>query len=178
MKGPSGKMYRHIVAGVLITGLAADCRVAYTQGAKPSAAGTAQGSVASSITYTNRKYGFRFLLPSSWTGYSIVSGIWTGTATDGSATMPTEHGPALSIRNPLWTKANPRQDIPIMIFTLRQWDLVSQEKIAVSAAPIGPSELGRNARYVFALPPRYNFAFPQGYEEVERIIAGHPLHGF
>jgi len=65
-----------------------------------------------------------------------------------------------------------------MIFTLQQWNLVSQEKIAVSAAPFGPSELGRNTRYVFALPPRYNYAYPQGYEEVQKIIAAHPLHTF
>lgn len=61
-----------------------------------------------------------------------------------------------------------------MIFTLRQWN----ENLIVSAAPIGPSELGRNSRYVFALPPRYNYAFPDGYEEVEQILKDKPLHPF
>jgi hypothetical protein len=61
-----------------------------------------------------------------------------------------------------------------MIFTLAQW---SQDLI-VSAAPVPPSELGRNTRYVFALPPRYNFAFPDGFQEVEAIVEGKPLHAF
>ena len=65
-----------------------------------------------------------------------------------------------------------------MIFTPAQWKLIEDEKLSVSAAPIGPSELGHNAKYVFALPARYNFAFPTGYEEVEQIIASHPLHAF
>ena len=28
---------------------------------------------------------------------------------------------------------------------------------------------------MFALPARYNFSFPAGYEEVEEILAGKPL---
>ncbi|HZD60906.1 MAG TPA: hypothetical protein VE439_10715, partial [Anaerolineae bacterium] len=89
-----------------------------------------------------------------------------------------ETGPMLSIRHPLWTPEKPRQDIPIMVFTLAQWTLVQQEKISLGAAPIPPTELGRNNRYVFALPARYNFAFPPGFQEVERILAGHPLQPF
>lgn len=61
-----------------------------------------------------------------------------------------------------------------MVFTLAQWS----EDLIVSAAPIGPSELARNAHYVFALPPRYNFAFPDGYQEVEAILQAKPLHAF
>jgi hypothetical protein len=61
-----------------------------------------------------------------------------------------------------------------MIFTLQQW----KEDLVVSAAPIGPSELGRNSRYVFALPARYNYAYPDGYKEVEEIIEKKPLHPF
>jgi hypothetical protein len=87
-------------------------------------------------------------------------------------------GPEIFIRNPLWTQDNPYQDIPIMVFTYDQWNLIEQEKLAVSAAPIGPSELGRNAKYIFALPARYNFAFPAGFEEVEKIIESKPLSAF
>ncbi|MDD2756827.1 MAG: hypothetical protein PHS80_15045, partial [Methanothrix sp.] len=61
------------------------------------------------------------------------------------------------------------------IFTLAQWDDLLAEKFHIGAAPIGPSELGRNADYVFALPARYNYAFPTGYEEVDQIIQGKPL---
>jgi hypothetical protein len=45
----------------------------------------------------------------------------------------------------------------------------------VSAAPFPPTELGRNKRYVFALPPRYDYAFLDGYLEVEEIMRGKPL---
>ena len=45
----------------------------------------------------------------------------------------------------------------------------------IGAAPVGPRELNRNSKYVFALPARYNFAFPEGYEEVEAILETNPL---
>jgi hypothetical protein len=65
-----------------------------------------------------------------------------------------------------------------MIFTRAQWDLLTQDKIHIGAAPINPSELSRNANYVFAIPARYNYAFPLGYEEVENIIKMKLLRGF
>jgi len=55
--------------------------------------------------------------------------------------------------------------------------LIQKEKIHIGAAPIGPSELGRNKIYVFALPARYNFGFLNGYEEVECILKNNPLEG-
>jgi hypothetical protein len=119
------------------------------------------------LFYTNKTYGFRFTLPVSWKGYSVVKKKWGN-----------GQGPLILIRHPLWTAANPRQDIPIMVLTLAQWDLVQQGNLSVSAAPIAPDELGRNRKYVFALPPRYNFAFPIGYEEVQDILSHHPLHAF
>ena len=42
----------------------------------------------------------------------------------------------------------------------------------------GPSELGRNTRYVFGLPFRYNYSFPIGYEEVEKILESKPFQTF
>ncbi|MGH4138240.1 YjgB family protein [Clostridium sp.] len=87
----------------------------------------------------------------------------------------TETGPKISIRHPQWNSKKPHQDIPIMVFTLNQWNLLQQEKFHIGAAPIGPSELGRNNSYVFALPARYNFAYPIGYQEVEEILKTHPL---
>jgi hypothetical protein len=119
------------------------------------------------LIYVNKAYSFRFALPASWKGYSIVVKEWA----DGK-------GPLILIRHPLWTEANPRQDIPVMVITLSQWNLIQQGKLSVSAAPIGPDELGRNAKYVFALPPRYNFAYLTGYEEVAEILSHHPLTAF
>ena len=126
--------------------------------------------------YTNTQHGFSFSLPSSWEGYSIVNSEWEGNPV-GSGTV-IEQGPIISIRNPKWTQENPYQDIPIMVFTIAQWDSPQQEKFHIGAAPIGPTELGRNTKYVFALPARYNFAFPEGYEEVEKILEGNPLKAF
>jgi hypothetical protein len=126
------------------------------------------------VVYKNTQYGFSFSLPASWKGYSIITDKWSGR--DTKSGNITETGPLYSIRHAQWTSAKPRQDIPIMVFTIAQWKLISQNTLAVSAAPIGPSELGRNSNYVFALPARYNFAYPLGYKEVEQILQGKPLH--
>jgi hypothetical protein len=128
------------------------------------------------IIYTNTQYGFSFSLPLSWEGYSIIISNWEGNSPGSNAVI--EQGPVVSIRHPKWTSTNPRQDIPIMVFTLAQWDSLQQDKFHIGAAPIGPNELGSNTKYVFALPARYNFSFLTGYEEVEKILEGNPLKAF
>ncbi len=129
-----------------------------------------------SVVYKNARYGFGFSLPEGWEGYTIVTGEWEGLylgdLADGSAA---ETGPVINIRHPQWTAENPRQDIPVMIFTLAQWDGLKRGEFHIGAAPVGPRELGRNGNYVLALPARYNYAFPAGYEEVERILESNPL---
>ena len=128
------------------------------------------------VIYENKEYGFRFHLPKSWKGYKIIEDKWEGTpAEEGEDEKSVVSGPLISIRHPTWTKEEERQDIPIMIFTHEQWEALQKGEFHIGAAPINPSELGRNKRYVFALPPRYNFAFPTGYEEVEEILEGKPL---
>jgi hypothetical protein len=134
---------------------------------------------ATSIEYRNTDYGFSLTLPLSWKGYSVLIGNWTGYAVDDQiGEVSFANGPLVSIHNPKWTKEAPYQDIPIMVFTLVQWNELQQDKFHIGAAPIGPSELGRNAKYVFALPARYNFAFPPGYEEVDQMLQGKPLKAF
>ena len=129
-----------------------------------------------STVYKNAEYGFSFTLPESWKDYSIVNDKWEGLSVGGAqGEAIVESGPMILIRHPEWTASNPRQDIPIMIFTVNQWNLLQQDKFHIGAAPIGPSELGRNDQYVFALPARYNFAYPTGYEEVEDILKSNPL---
>ena len=133
------------------------------------------------VVYKNTEYGFDFSLPDSWKGYSVIEDKWEGQILDAQGTLESAtklEGPKITIRHPLWTQEAPRQDIPIMIFTLPQWDLIQQEKLSVSAAPIGPMELGSNANYVFALPARYNFAFLTGFEEVQKIIEDKSLSTF
>jgi hypothetical protein len=131
---------------------------------------------ADSIVYMNTLYGFEFTLPASWKGYAIVESEWEGLSTDGET--PVAKGPEISIRHPLWTEENPRQDIPIMVFSTEQWNALQSGEFHIGAAPIGPDELGRNGKYIFALPARYNFAFLTGFEEVEHILRGKPLKTF
>lgn len=137
------------------------------------ATGTTSGAVQSDeILYENTQYGFTFSLPESWKGYTTVTEQWTGTTPGDSGDKTVQTGPEILIRHPEWTAAAPRQDIPVMVFTREQWDALQKEAFYVSAAPIGPSELGSNSKYVFALPPRYNFAFETGYQEVDEIVTG------
>ena len=126
--------------------------------------------------YRNDQYRFTFKLPDSWKGYSVLTQTWSGyTNSVANGQLISERGPQIILRNPHWTVMKMWQDIPIMVFTHRQWSALNEQKFYVSAAPIPPSELGRNALYVFALPPRYNYVFPAGWQEVEKILKGKPL---
>jgi hypothetical protein len=126
------------------------------------------------IEYRNPEFGFTFSLPASWKGYSTLNDKWLGYAFNGQTEVTIEQGPMISIRHPQWTPENPRRDIPIMIFTIAQWNSLQQGNYSVSAGGI-TIELGRNAKYVFALPPRYDFADLPGRDEVETILEGNPL---
>ncbi|MED4228781.1 hypothetical protein [Neobacillus cucumis] len=140
----------------------------------PTSSTSTSTDASKSIVYKNTKYGFSFKLPASWRGYSIIISQWEGTANETSSTV-NETGPIISIRDPKWTEETPRQDIPIMVFTLNQWNSLKQGVFHIGAAPVDPTELGLNNYYVFALPARYNYAFLPGYEDVEKILAGNPL---
>lgn len=146
-----------------------------TTGATPTVQVTPSGtSVPSIIEYQNTEYGFSFSLPVIWKGYSIITDTWQG-YNNGNSGITVEQGPIISIRHPLWTSENPYQDIPIMVFTLAQWNSLQQGDYSVSAGGIY-TELGRNAKYVFALYSRYNFVTLPGMEEVKTILEGNPLH--
>ncbi len=138
---------------------------------------TTPPQVNNSVTYTNTQYGFTFALPEDWKGYSVVTGTWDGDtiSVSGDVSVSTVHGPMISLRNPLWTAEKPYQDIPVMIFTSQQWSDLQSDKFHIGAAPINPSELGHNSVYVFALPARYNYAYPTGWEEVDQILKTNPL---
>ena len=128
---------------------------------------------SNSIEYQNEQYGFNFTLPISWEGYKIVDSEWQAIKTDGDGDPET--GLIILIRHPRWSEENPRQDIPIMVFTLDQWQALENLVYHIGAAPMNPSELGRNNKYVFALPARYNYSTFTGYEEVEEILNAKPL---
>ena len=132
------------------------------------------------LEYENTEYGFTFSMPDSWKNYSVMNTKWQGYSFDLNTQeqINVEQGPIISIHHPLWTEITPRQDIPIMIFTIDQWNKMQKDEFHIGAAPINPSELGRNKKYVFALPARYNYAYLTGFEEVDQIIKTNPLHPF
>lgn len=129
-----------------------------------------------SVSYKNDEYGFNFALPEGWMNYTIQNDVWKGTSLTG--VNKEIAGPIIYIRHPEWTKDSPRQDIPVMIFTVEQWKKLQNSEFSVGAAPIGPRMLGENSAYVFALPARYNYEFLKGYEEVEKILENNPLEAF
>lgn len=89
-----------------------------------------------------------------------------------------ESGPRIAIHHPEFTAEHPRQEIPIMVFTIKQWGGLGAGKWWIGAAPIPPIELTRNDGYVFALPALYNYAFLAGWEEVEEIIQTDAIRSF
>ncbi|MGI6227791.1 MAG: hypothetical protein ACOYJ1_16245 [Peptococcales bacterium] len=138
--------------------------------------GTTLGEYDGENLYKNNEYGFIFRLLPSWQGYTIINDTWEGFALgDVQNNKISEAGPMIIIRHPEWTTDNPRQDIPLMVFTHEQWEGLQKEEFHIGAAPIGPKELGRNSKYVIALPARYNFAFPTGFEEVEEMLESNSL---
>lgn len=124
------------------------------------------------ITYINSEYGFSVNLPNTWQNYSILSDKWIGLNLNGTEN---ETGNIIYIRHPKWSESNKRQDIPVMIFTDNQWNKLQNNEFHIGAAPINPTLLTRNQNYFFALPARYNFAFLNGYEEVENILNSNPV---
>ena len=133
---------------------------------------------AGSIFYQNEEYGLRVKLPKSWKGYKVTISQWCGGGTCPNGEQHFELGPKLVIRHPNSTEENPRQDIPIMVFTLAQWEKVDHEQVSVSAAGMRPAELARNCHYVFALPPRYNYAEVDGIAEVSIILDSDAVEAF
>jgi hypothetical protein len=141
--------------------------------AQPAPSGSSKQTVIpTALIYENTQFGFCFRLPASWTGYTILTGQWGGMVTSTSQMI---HGPSITIRNSKWTTENPYQDIPILIFKPEVWRRVDDAKITVGAAPFAPSELGRNNRYVFALPARLTSDSATGYKEVLNLTREKPL---
>ena len=138
-------------------------------------AGLPESSSVSAVVYKNTDYGFNFSLPANWEGYSIINDTWKGNPLT-KEIAPS--GPKLIIRNPKWTESSHYEDLPILIFTIPQWNAYLAESFSIGAAPIQASELARNNTYVFALPARWDFDYSLDYKEAQDIIAGKPLQTF
>jgi len=134
--------------------------------------GTKTQPVVQTQTYSNQEYGFEMTFPNSWKGYAVLNNTWIGQDISGySETAKRYSGLEIVFRNPNWTEEKHWQDIPIMVFTPDVWKLITEEKIAVSAAPIGPSKIGQNQKFIFATPTRwYGFTDDLGMEETVGIV--------
>lgn len=150
-----------------------------SKGSQHSTSSKATKRSLKSIKYVNRKYGFTFSLPVSWKDYKILEGEWHGGDNNGPrGHQVLERGPDITIINPRSNSAGERQDIDIMVFTYAQWDALQQDKFFVTAASIGPSDIGRNKTYVFAFPPRMINDSLDGADEVMKIVQTRRLHAF
>ena len=172
-----GSASRYILILVLVVIIAVAAYI-YIQNSSPVAVSNNPNPPSSGTTtppaqntYTNSQYGFQMTFPASWNGFSVATSSWTGNRIDGVETFAAYTGPEIIFKNPQTTSAQQWQDIPIMVFTPSQWALVEQEKLAVSAAPIGPAKVGENTKYIFATPPRwYGFTDATGTEEAVSIV--------
>jgi len=138
-------------------------------------AGPALSGVEGWKTYTNTQYGFELTFPDSWKGYTVEESSWQGWTIDGSSKKYS--GSELVFTNPQGPNNHTGniqscwQNIPIMVIAPDNWLLIAQEKVAVSAAPVGPAKIGQNANYVFATPPRWSgFVCDLGIQEAYDIV--------
>lgn len=74
--------------------------------------------------YVDEEYGFRFDLPHDWSGFSVIREQWSGTSPE--HVVQDQSGPLIRIRHPKYTKDEPYEDIPIMVFTQKQWRSVDR----------------------------------------------------
>ncbi len=136
---------------------------------------------ASTVLYRNTQFGLQVSLPQSWEGFKAEASSGNGEVTLSSTGETISIGTTsfVMITHPLSTAQNPRAHIPIRIYTLAQWShIASKEWHDGGAAPFNSSEITRNSKYVFALPPRYNYAEAIGWAEVGEIISSGAITAF
>ena len=107
------------------------------------------------LCYHNRQYDFTFFLPADWKGYSVLMREWDAelTSVDYQKVIGIERGPMIVLRNPRWTAGKPYNDIPILVFTRSQWDLVKPQRLMVGAGGFD-YEISHNAKFVFGINNR------------------------
>ena len=98
--------------------------------------GSSSSAVMNALTYTNKEYGFTFALPQDFEGYTILNEEWEGTDIKNTASKARVFkGPQITIRDPRWTSQVPRQDIPIMILTVDQWNQLQNGEFSIGEEP-------------------------------------------
>ena len=124
------------------------------------------------VPYHNAQYNFTFCLPASWQGYSVLIQHWEGKSYSRAkdASVVTERGPMIVLRNPKWKADAPCQDIPIMVFSRSQWDAEHHGKFSVGAGGVD-EEIAHNSKYVFAISSRFNAADSVGaWKETSEVV--------
>lgn len=123
------------------------------------------------VCYHNAQYRLTFFLPASWQGHSVLSQQWEGSSyvPAKDTTEVTGRGPLLVLRHPRWRADAPCQDIPILVYTRRQWEAGAEEKSFPYAGGV-IDEMWHNRNYVFAIYSRYNWAGLEGWNEVAKIV--------
>ncbi len=125
-------------------------------------------TAASAVAYENTRYGFVFSLPEKLAG--LFGRRRTVDRHAPNAGRRRRVGRAGSDSAPGLDGGQPRQDIPIMCVHQGAVGTGAKRALSVGAAPFGPSRLGENSSTSSALPARYNYAFPTGFEEVADIL--------
>ncbi len=126
------------------------------------------------LRYHQAQYGFTFLLPAGWRGYSVSIQQWHSETASPAADklVPASRGQIIRLQHPQATAGVPYQDIPILVFTRAQWDALHQGKLWPSLYAGGfMDELWHNQQYVFAISSRYNADDSvSGWQEAAEIV--------
>jgi len=121
--------------------------------------------------YRNEHYGLSVNLPKDWTGFTVTE------EADVYAQPP---GILLVFTHPKSTAQKPYERLPILIYPISEWPCISEPDGSCyrGAAPFPPGELTRNSSYVFALPPRYNYDFSEGFQALDDAIRAGAVTAF
>lgn len=125
------------------------------------------------LVYRDQTFGFSIDLPESWRGYTvnhIKDDIYDVTGKVKTNNGVVDSFEIIELHHPAEDAQNPREDMPVYIFRPEQWEHIQNGEWSVGAAPIPPSVLGRNSRWIITLPARYNYDFKTGWEEVDELV--------
>jgi hypothetical protein len=115
-----------------------------------------------------------FFLPVNWQGYSALVQQWDGVhySPPVDKVIVVGHGAMIVLRHPQWKASAPSQDIPILVFTLAQWDALHHGKLWPSQFAGGVmEEIWHNRQYVFGMSSRCAFEETVGrWKETADIV--------
>lgn len=112
----------------------------------------------------------------------VVIQHWGGEAylPDKDKDVELAEGPIIILRNPLWKTDDLYQDIPVYVFTRRQWDDMHHGKYDAAGAGGIIEELWHNDQYVFGMHSR-TFGYNEDLKDwrktediVDQNCAAHP----